>query len=153
MKKTSIAPVLILAFFIAFASVAIAQMAAKGWEKTVTLSSGEVILDMSGEWDVVGGGYGIFSWYKGSPEILTITQEENTFTAVKQIGSKWVPKGAETIKGELDKHGFKVVYSYIASEAMDGTFDWEECKWEISEKGNKIDLDCGERIKRTLTKR
>ena len=49
MKKTSIAPVLILAFFIAFASVAIAQMAAKGWEKTVTLSSGEVILDMSGE--------------------------------------------------------------------------------------------------------
>ena len=153
MKKTSIAPVLILAFFIAFASVAIAQMAAKGWEKTVTLSSGEVILDMSGEWDDLSGGYGIFSWHKGSPEILTITQEGNTFTAVKQIGSRWVPKGAASIKGELDKHGFKVVYAYIGCEAMDGTFDWEECKWEISEKGNKVDLDCGERIKKTLTRR
>ena len=61
MKKTSIAPVLILAFFIAFASFAIAQMAAKGWEKTVTLSNGEVILDMSGEWDVLYEFYGLFS--------------------------------------------------------------------------------------------
>jgi len=35
---------------------------------------------------------------------------------------------------------------------MDGSFDWEECKGEISEKGNKVDLDCGERIKLTLTR-
>ena len=130
-----------------------AQMADKGWKNTVTLPSGEVILDMTGDWDQVGEGCGVFSWYKGSPEILTITQKGNAFTAVKQIGSKWVPKCAETIKGELDKHGFKVVYSYIASEAMDGSFDWEECKWEISERGNKVDLDCGERIKTTFTRR
>ena len=153
MKNTSIKPVLVFVFLIAFASIVTAQMSEKGWKKTVTLSSGEVILDMSGEWDELGVGYGIFSWFEGSPEILTITQEGNTFTAVKQIGSKWVPKGAETIKGELDKDGFKVVYSFIASRAMDGSFDWEECKWEISEKGNKVDLDCGERLKTTLIRR
>jgi hypothetical protein len=153
MKNTSIKPVLVFVFLIAFASIVTAQMSEKGWKKTVTLSSGEVILDMSGEWDELGVGYGIFSWLEGSPEILTITQEGNTFTAVKQIGSKWVPKGAETIKGELDKDGFKVVYSFIASRAMDGSFDWEECKWGISEKGNKVDLDCGERLKTTLIRR
>ena len=153
MKKASIVSSFVFAALIAFISVAIAQKAEKGWKNIVTLPSGEVILDMTGEWDQVDEGYGIFSWFEGSPEILTITQEGNRFTAVKQIGSKWVPKGAETIKGELDKHGFKVIYSYIASEAMDGSFDWEECKWEISEKGNKVDLDCGERIKTTFTRR
>jgi len=47
-------------------------------------------------------------------------------------------------KGELDKDGFKVVYSFIGSRAMDGNFDWEECEWEISEKRDNVDLDCGE---------
>ena len=122
MKNTSIKPVLVFVFLIAFASIVTAQMSEKGWKKTVTLSSGEVILDMSGEWDELGVGYGIFSRLEGSPEILTITQEGTTFTAVKQIGSRWVPKGAETIKGELDKDGFKAIYAYIGSPAMDGSF-------------------------------
>ena len=153
MRKITVASMLAFVLLVVTAPLSNAEMAEKGWKNTVTLPSGEVILDMTGEWDQVDEGYGIFSWLEGSPEILTITQEGNRFTAVKQIGSKWVPKGAETIKGELDKHGFKVVYSYIASEAMDGSFDWEECKWEISERGNKVDLDCGERIKITFTRR
>jgi hypothetical protein len=153
MKKTLLNPVTIFILLVSFASVTIAQMSAKGWDKTVTLQSGEVILDMNGEWDDMSEGYGIFDWWKGSPEILTITQEGNLFTAIKQIGSVWVPKGAETIKGELDKDGFKVVYSYISSRAQDMNFDWEECKWKISEKGNRVDLDCGGRIKRALTRK
>ena len=93
MKKTSIASVLVFALLVAFASVAIAQMAEKGWKKTVTLPSGEVILDMSGEWDIQGEFYGPFSSLgPGGSDILTITQEGTTFTAVKQIGSRWVPK-------------------------------------------------------------
>jgi len=152
MKKASIAPVLILAFFIAFASVAIGQMAAKGWEKTVTLPSGEVILDMSGEWDDHMKFYGIFSWVAPVSDILTTTQEGTTFTGVKQIASKWSPKGTETIKGELDKDGFKAVYTWLY--AKDGSkIIWEPCKWEISENGNKVVLDCGERVKRTLTRK
>jgi len=154
MKKTSMTRVLAFTILLAFASVAISQAAEKAWENTVTLPSDEVILDMNGEWDDIGEGYGIFSpMGESPPEILTITQDGNTFTAIKQIGSKWIPKGAETIKGELDKDGFKVVYAYIGSKAMDGSFDWEECKWEISENGNKIALDCGERVKRTLTRK
>jgi hypothetical protein len=153
MKKASIVSLFVFATLIAFISVAIAQMAEKGWEKTVTLPSGEVILDMSGEWDVLYEHYGPFSRFGTGSDILTITQEGTTFTAVKQIGSKWVPKGAETIKGELDKDGFKAVYSYIGALAMDGSFNWEPSKWEISENGNKVALDCGERAKATLTRR
>ena len=153
MKKTSIAQVLVFALLVAFGQVAIAQMAEKDWEKTVTLPSGEVILDMSGEWDVLYTHYGPFSWIPDLSDILTITQEGNKFTAVKQIGSQWVPKGAETIKGELDKDGYKSVYIYMASFPIDGTYMWEPCKWEISKDGNKVVLDCGERTKTTLTRR
>jgi hypothetical protein len=153
MKRTLFTSVFVFFPLVTFVSIGVSQMAEKGWEKTITLSNGEAILDMRGEWDDMGEGYGIFSWVKLSPEILTITQKGNTFSAIKQIGSQWVPKGAETVKGELDKDGFKVVYSYIGSRAMDGSFDWEECKWKISEKKNKVDLDCGERMKRTLTRK
>jgi hypothetical protein len=44
MNKRAIKPVLVFALLIAFASFAIAQMAGKGWEKTVTPPSGEVIM-------------------------------------------------------------------------------------------------------------
>ena len=154
MYKMSIAPVLVYAFLIVFTSVAIAQMAKKGWEKTVTLPNGEVILDMSGEWGMLNEGYGPFSFRGPLTDILTITQEGTAFTAVKQIGSRWVPKGAETIKGELDKDGFKAVYHYVhAREVWTDEFIWEPCKWEITENGNKVALDCGERVRATLTRR
>jgi hypothetical protein len=153
MKKISIALILFFALLIAFASVAIAQMTEKGWKKTVTLQSGEVILDMSGEWESTTEFYGVFWFIEPVQGRTKITQEGTSFTGVKQIASKWRPKGAETIKGELDKDGFKAVYSHIGSAAMDGSFEWAECKWEISEKGNRIDLDCGERAKSTLTRK
>ena len=69
------------------------------------------------------------------PHIVTITQEGTKFTAVKQIGNKWLRAGSETIKGELDKNGFKAVYA-----------------WGINEKENKALLDSGERVKSTLTR-
>ena len=147
MKKTSIASVLVFVLLVAFASVAIAQKAEKDWEKTVTLPSGEVILDMSGEWDVVCEYYGRCSGLKPHYDILTITQEGNTFTAVKQIGSQWVPKGEETIKGELDKDGFKEVQAYSAG------MGWTPCMWEISENGNKIVIEDGRCASATLTRR
>ena len=74
MKKTSIVSVLVFALLVAFASVAIAQMAEKGWKKTVTLPSGEVILDMSGEWDVLYEYYGAYGGLRPSKGIMMVTQ-------------------------------------------------------------------------------
>lgn len=153
MKKISVTQVIAFTFLLVLVSIAIAQTAGKGWEKTVTLSSGEVILDMSGEWDVHDEFYGPFSSFDPSPEIVTITQKGTKFTAIKQIGSKWVPKGAETLKGELGKDGFKKIYYYVGALAMDGSFVWEECEWKISADGNTVNIDCGKRIKSTLTRK
>jgi len=107
MKRIAMASILTLFFAITFALVVSADMAKEKWGKTFTLPNDEVILDMSGEWDMRLEGYGPFSWLGIKSDILTITQDGNTFTAVKQIGSEWVGKGAETIKGELGKDGFK----------------------------------------------
>ena len=153
MKKILVTQVLAFTFLFTFALVAIALTAEKGWEKTVALPSGEVILEMSGEWDVHDEFYGPFSSFGPSPEIVTITQEGAKFTAIKQIGSKWVPKGAETLKGELSKDGFKKIYYYVGALAMDGSFVWEECEWKISADGNTVNIDCGKRIKSTLTRK
>jgi hypothetical protein len=152
MKKTSIAPVLAFVLLIAFASVAIAQMAKQKWEKTVTLPSGEVILDMSGEWDILSEFYGALSWVQPCSDLLMITQQGNTFSAVKQIGTQYLPKGTELIKGELDKDGFKEVQMYISGDGI--MYSWDPCKkWEISENGNKIVFDDGDGVKFTLTRK
>ena len=129
-------------------------MGKKGWQKTVTLPSGEVILDMSGEWDMLQEAYGVLRFRGTFKDILIIRQEGATFSAVKQIGSEWVPQGAETIKGELDMDGFKTVFHYIKEkEWWIGHFIWEPCKWNITENGNQVVLDCGDRIKTTLTRK
>ena len=152
MKKMSIAPVLVFVLLIAFASVAIAQMAKQKWEKTVALPSGEVILDMSGKWDILSEFYGELSWVQPCSDLLMITQQGNTFSAVKQIGTQYLPKGTELIKGELDKDGFKEVQMYIGDGT--GMYSWDPCKkWEISENANKIVFDDGEGVKFTLTRK
>ena len=137
---------------VSFLYVAYAQMAGKGWKKTVTLPNGEVILDMSGEWGVLYENYGPSRLAGSSPDILTITQDGNTFVAVKQIGSEWVPKGAESIKGALDKDGFRTIYVYIWNWSEDN-MGWVECKWEIGENGNKIVVYDGRTLQVTLTRK
>ena len=154
MHKRSAALVIAFAIIVVFPSFSIAQQEEKGWEKNVTLQSGEVVLDMSGEWDMLQEGYGPFDFRGPLRDILTIRQEGVTFISVKQIGSQWVPKGAETIKGVLNRDGFKTVFHYIkAKEWWTGEFIWEPCKWDITEKGNKVVLDCGNRIRATLFRR
>jgi len=146
MKRIAMASILTLFFAFTFASVASAEMAKEGWKKTVTLPSGEVILDMSGEWDALYEYYGLLSQFKPVTDILTITQDGNTFVAVKQIGSQFVPKGAETIKGILDKDGFKEVQIHRHEF-------WAPCTGEISENGNKIVVYDGRVIQVTLTRK
>jgi hypothetical protein len=140
----------VLIVIVSFLYVANAQKGEKGWLKTVTLPSADVILDMSGEWDVMYEPSGYLSRMGTYGDTLTITQEGAKFTAVKQFGSRFVPKGAESIKGELDKSGFKEVY--LCTQASPKDTVWEPCKWEISENGNKVVLDY-ESGKATLTRK
>jgi hypothetical protein len=58
MKKIAIASIITLFFALTCAFVAGTVSAQGGWEKIVTLPSGEVVLDMRGEWDVLFEFYG-----------------------------------------------------------------------------------------------
>jgi hypothetical protein len=139
----------------AFDQASINPTGEKEWEKTVTLPSGDVILDMLGEWDLKAKFYGPFFTAPNLKATSKITQEGTTFTGVKKFSSEFLPKGAKTIKGELDKDGFKAVYRklYEVETILETpTFVSEPYRWEISKNGNRVLLDCGERVKITLTR-
>ena len=152
MKRIAIASILTLLLAFTFALVASAEMTTQGWEKTVTLPSGEVILDMRGEWDALIELLERYKWTapKPVPNILLITQEGNTFSAVQQLEGKRFPKGTEKFKGVLDKDGFKEVQLYACRIVK---FAWVPVTWEISENGNKIVFVDEDRVRWTLTRR
>ena len=105
MKKILMALILGLVF-----TVANAQMdnpLKQGMLNTVTLSNGEVIYDLSGEWDAI---YDNKEFGGINKDIVKITQQGNEFVGIKLIGNQYAPKGSETIKGVLEKDGFKYLF-------------------------------------------
>ena len=156
MKKTFIVMVLVLTLLAACDQASINPTGEKEWEKTVTLPSGKVILDISGEWDVKAKFYGPFFTAPNLKGSSKITQEGTTFTVVNNFSNELLPKDTETFKGELDKDGFKAVYQKILeaeSLLTNSIWIWEPCRWEISKNGNRVLLDCGERVKTTLIRK
>jgi hypothetical protein len=150
-KKMSI---LLILLVVMISLVAYAQKRGKKWEKTVTIPSGEVILDMSGEWDIFVEYYGAFYWLESIKTVTKITQNCTAFTGIRESANKWRPEGTEIIKGELDEKGFKQVFIELNRlETSEPVYDWELCAWEISENGNKISLDCGHCAQSTLTRK
>ncbi len=143
MNKTLIAMMLVFALLVACAQVAITQTAEKGWEKTVTLPSGEVILDMSGEWDAQIENYGPWSNYGKYTNIIKVTLEGNSFVGIRMKQDQWHSPGSESMRGELDKNGIKKVQLNMVLDA----------KGQISEDGNKIIIDYGEKSRIVLIRK
>jgi hypothetical protein len=127
----------------------ISTLHGQGSKKTITLPSGEVVCDLNGEWDMLCENLGAYSWVGNLKDMLKITQQGGSFVGVKMIGTSYVPKDAVSIKGELDKNGIKKVRLVLQTSIDEGI----ECKGQISEDGNKIIIDGGERIRATLTRK
>ncbi len=125
------------------------QTTEKNWKQTITLPSGEVVCDLNGEWDALYENLGDHQWIGNIKDMLKITQKGDSFAGVKMIGSIYVPKDAVSITGEVDKNGVKKA-SVVLLTAYDKVLD---CKGQISEDGNKIMLDGGERMRVTLTRK
>ena len=130
MKKILMALILVLVFTAAYAQMD--NPLKQGMPNTVTLSNGSVIYDISGEWDAI---YDNKEYGGINKDIVKITQKGNEFVGIKLIGNQWKPKGSETIKGELEKDGFKSISIY---SVMDG---WTPATVKISEKCNKIEIE------------
>jgi hypothetical protein len=95
----------------------------------VRLSNGEVVYDLSGEWDTIADARkAVGKIYK---DIWKITQKGNEFVGIRLIGNECNPKGSEAIRGELEKDGFK-------SLQVSTAYGWVSSKAKIGEKGNKI---------------
>ena len=127
----------------------ISTLHGQGSKKTITLPSGEVVCDLNGEWDALYENLGAHQWVGNIKDMLKITQQGGSFVGVKMIGTSYVPKDAVSIKGELDKNGIKKVRLVLQTSIDEGI----ECKGQISEDGNKIIIDGGERIRATLTRK
>ena len=136
----------LLIAFVSFLAVPEAQTEEKKWKKTVTLPNGEVILDISGEWDVLGENYGEWKIYGTHQDVFKITQEGTSFEAIRMKGNPYMPAGAAGTRGELDKNGFKKVSIITGLGPIDA-------KGEISEDGNKIVIDDGRIVRQTLTRK
>jgi hypothetical protein len=118
----------------------------KGGKKTVTIPNGDVILDMNGEWDVVGENYGVWSEVGADQDVFKITQEGSSFETIRMRGNNNMPAGTAETRGGLDKKGFKGV-SIISS------FGPVDAEGRISEDGNKIVIDAHNKARVTLTRK
>jgi hypothetical protein len=126
----------------------ISTLHGQGSKKTITLPSGEVVCDLNGEWDALYENLGEYTRVGNLKDMVRITQQGGSFVGVKMIGTEWIPKDAVSITGQLDKNGLKKVSVMLTrAYALD-------CKGgQISEDGNKIIIDGGERIRVTLTRK
>ena len=122
------------------------QTAEKGSKKTITLPSGEVIHDLNGEWDAFFECYGPWSQYGSYPNIIKITQTGSSFVGIRMMNDPYYSKGWEAPRGELDKSGFKKIEWKTNLGVLDA-------KGQISEGGNKVIIDDGEKAKVTLTRK
>ena len=90
--------------------------------------------DLNGEWDIVFdfGPFGI------AKDIVKISQQGNTFVGVTLIGSQYISKGGEIIKGELIDKMISQVYSHNHNQDTTGEGVWSDAQGVILEEGNKI---------------
>ena len=144
MKRISI--ILLIGLVLTAAHAQMDNPLKQGMPNTVTLSNGEVIYDLNGEWDATYDNKHLGGINK---DIVKITQKGNEFVGIKLIGNEWTPKGSETIKGELEKNGFKSLYGNTR-------VGWRDATGTIDENCNTIVVKTpimGITIDITLTKK
>ena len=141
-----------LAAMMGLIGLAYAQNAGPKAEKTITLETGEVVPDLSGEWDAVIENYGFsFRAQRGFyNNTIKIIQEGNLFKAIRledDIKNPNKAKGSMFMQGELDKNGFKKVYF------VDRAARLLPCTGQIDASRDKINIDEGFFVKATLTRK
>ncbi len=132
-KLFAVLTVVLFIFGIAIVGLAQAQKA-----NTVKLPNGEEVVDISGEWDAQIENYGFWSPYGKYPNVIKITMEGNSFVGIRMKSDKYYSPGSESFRGELYKDGIKNLQLMTGMGPIDA-------KGQISEDGNKIMIDDGEK--------
>jgi hypothetical protein len=148
MKKTLPVLVVVLLVTTSFVCVSQAQTPQKGSKNTITLTNGEVVWDLNGEWDTFVENYGPLAFAGKYPQITKITQTGSSFVAIRMIDDPYNLKGSQSLQGEIDKSGIKKVTITGACGMV-----VIKTKGQISDDGNKITIDDGVQLRLTLTRK
>ena len=127
-----------LVALLAWSGMAYSQTATPGAIKTIKLSNGQEVFDISGEWDTAVENLGAKSMYGAYPQVFKITQEGNSFTGIRMKDNPppaHGKAGSKCIQGEVDKNGIKKL------EIITGVGQYLPAVSKISEAGNKITID------------
>ena len=151
MKKLQIALIVIFVFLLVFVSFSISQSQEikklkAGMPNTATLSNGEVVYDLNGEWNSFVESYGPWSQWGTHRNIIKITQTGSSLVGILMMDDVYYSKGWAYIRGELDKSGFKKVEFMTNLGTLDS-------KGQISDDVNKIVIDDGEKCRMTITRK
>jgi hypothetical protein len=134
MRKRITIWVICFVALIAWTGLTFAQTEKPAAIKTIKLPSGEEIFDISGEWDASVECYGPWEEYGSYPQQTRITQDGTSFSGVRMIDDPNNQKGSPSIRGDLSKDGFKLVYIVATRGAINAD-------GKISGDGNKIVVD------------
>ena len=129
-----------------FLMIAQARAEEQGWQKALTLPSGEVVCDLNGEWDFLWVGRGEFKAFGHVADVLQITQRGNSFEGVRMIGNPFNLKGSLALAGELDHNGFKKLF-YIGGGGSG------PARGKISPDGKTIEIKVSNSFDLELTRR
>ena len=124
----------------------VSTLHAQSPKKTITLPNGDVIHDLNGEWDALVENYGPWVNFGSYPQIMKITQTGSSFVGIRMMNDPNNRKGSKSIQGELDKNGFKELQMMTGLGPI-------EADGKISEDGNKMVLDNGDKVRLTLTRK
>jgi hypothetical protein len=138
----------VFALFVCFIglTIFISILNCQGSMKTIRLPDSEVVWDLNGEWDVLVELYGQWSTFGNWKQICMITQGGNSFVGLRMIDDPYNQKGSQMLRGDLDKSGFKKVQIITSRGPLDA-------KGTISEDGNKMIIDDGEKVRSTYTRK
>ena len=147
MKTKIVIALFCIAAILAWTGMAAAQTAPA--TPKLQLPSGEMVWDLSGDWDAFVENYGPAARFGIFPTMWRITQTGNAVTAIRLKDSP--PPGVgraggPSLQGELETTGFKRV------ELVGGTGVLSPSKGNISEDGKKIIINNERNQRVTLTR-
>jgi len=134
--------VLVLCVF----GIAIAGCAQTQKVKTVTLPSGEEVMDISGLWDSQIENYGSWSEFGKYSTETEIKQNGGTFVGVRLKKTPYHDAGSISFQGELDSNGIKKIQLITGYGPMDAN-------GEISEDGKTIKFDIPDKGRGTMIRK
>jgi len=114
--------------------------------RTVTLPSGDEVMDISGLWDTQIENYGSWSTYGEYSTETEIQQEGSSFVGIRLKKTPYHDAGSKTFQGELDKNGIKKLQLITGYGPMDAN-------GHLSKDGKTIKFDIPDKARSTMTRK